>query len=171
VVYLLTFNCYGTHLPGSQSGWVERSRGFHRGGYQEPREGLESYAAGILLQEPFKMDKARADIVLDSIVSYSSARNWLIRAAHVRTTHIHLVVDLDREPDDAVRELKANASRAIRRLGLEAPDRRLWARGGSTRRLWNSSSVNAAVYYVIHGQGSPIALYSLEARSRASEES
>jgi hypothetical protein len=43
--------------------------------------------------------------------------------------------------------------------GLDAPDRRRWARHGSTRYLWTRESVLAAIYYVVHEQGAAMAVY------------
>jgi hypothetical protein len=50
-------------------------------------------------------------------------------------------------------ELKSYASRELNRLGHDGPDRRRWARHGSTRWLWRDEDVRQAVHYVIEEQG------------------
>ena len=56
-------------------------------------------------------------------------------------------------------EFKSYASRALNRTGREAPDRKRWARHGSTRWLWKDEDVRQALQYVIEEQGDPMALF------------
>jgi hypothetical protein len=56
-------------------------------------------------------------------------------------------------------DLKAYASRALRRASPEIQRRRYWAHHGSTRYLWNKVSLKAAIDYVLNGQGERMACY------------
>jgi hypothetical protein len=56
-------------------------------------------------------------------------------------------------------DFKAYASRALNRLGHDAPGRKRWARHGSTRWLWNYEDVLDAIRYVVEEQGEPMALF------------
>ncbi len=56
-------------------------------------------------------------------------------------------------------EFKSYASRELNRLGSDEPDRRRWARHGSTRWLWKDEDVRQALQYVIDEQGEPMALF------------
>ena len=56
-------------------------------------------------------------------------------------------------------DFKAYASRKLNQAGLDKPDRKRWTRHGSTRYLWKPEQVQAAVDYVIHGQGSPMSVF------------
>jgi hypothetical protein len=49
-------------------------------------------------------------------------------------------------------------------LLADSPDRKRWARHGSTRFLWNPANVDAAMRYVIEEQGEPMALFVEPAR-------
>ena len=49
--------------------------------------------------------------------------------------------------------LKAFASQALNRLEIDGPDRRRWARHGSTRYLWTPKEISAAIHYVMCQQG------------------
>jgi hypothetical protein len=49
-------------------------------------------------------------------------------------------------------------------LLADSPDRKRWARHGSTRFLWNPANVDAAMRYVIEEKGEPMALFVEPAR-------
>ena len=61
------------------------------------------------------------------------------------------------QPQKAITQLKAFASRALNRSGKQC--RKRWSRHGSTKYLWGPSSVDAAVDYVVQQQGPPMAVY------------
>ena len=156
MTYLLTFRCYGTHLPGDARGWVDRTRGDHRGGFHEPCTALERSARERMLHAPYRMDRNTAQTVLQAIVEVCAVRDCQLMAAHVRSTHVHCVVGGIPRPNRAVADFKAYASRA---LNLAQGYRKRWAREGSTRPLPNSAAVQAAVNYVVDGQGDAMAVH------------
>jgi REP element-mobilizing transposase RayT len=110
-------------------------------------------------QSPYAMDHTRREAVLAAIVERSSNNNWSLHAAHVRTNHVHIVVDADVPPERVMNDLKSYASRCLNKLGLDDPDRKRWARHGSTRWLWKRESVSAAIRYVVEQQGEPMAVF------------
>ena len=105
------------------------------------------------------MDQNRRDIVLASVRERCIERHWNLLAAHVRTNHVHVVVEAEARPERAMNDLKSFASRLLNRNGLDEPDRKRWARHGSTRWLWKREEVSAAIQYVVHGQGDPFAVF------------
>ena len=156
MVYLLTFGCYGHWLPGDERGSVDRTRGDHRGGAIVPSPALDSHSRHLMKEPGYLLSLQNAGVVLAAIREVCRFRNWGLLAAHVRTTHVHAVVDLDREPGDALRDFKSYASRALNRF--EGAKTR-WSRGGSTRSLPSPEAVRAAVRYVASGQGEAMALF------------
>ena len=112
-----------------------------------------------MCQPPYGMDRERREIVLAAVVERCSERCWGLRAAHVRTNHVHVVVDADVAPERIMNDLKSYASRCLNRHGLDDPARRRWARHVSTRWLWKQKSILAAIRYVVDGQGSPMAVF------------
>jgi hypothetical protein len=56
-------------------------------------------------------------------------------AAHVRTNHVHAVVEAQVRPEKILHAFKSYASRNLNRLGVDEPNRKRWARHGSTRWL------------------------------------
>jgi len=110
-------------------------------------------------QPPYGMDRSRRQAVLAAIVERCSDNHWTLPAAHVRTNHVHIVVDADVKPERIMNDLKSYASRCLNRLGLDDPARKRWARHGSTRWLWKPESVSAAIRYVVGQQGDSMAVF------------
>jgi REP element-mobilizing transposase RayT len=50
----------------------------------------------------------------------------MLLAAHVRTNHIHVVVEADLRPERVMNDLKPYASRYLNQLGLDEPARKSW---------------------------------------------
>ena len=83
--YLLTFCCYGTHLPGDARGWIDRTRGDHRGGFRESSAALERDVRKHMQEPPYKLvDHRSAQTVLGALREVCIARDWQLIAAHVR---------------------------------------------------------------------------------------
>ena len=108
---------------------------------------------------PFELrDATSRRVVRDAIVKVCDFRSVPLYALHVRTNHVHGVV----EAEDARRVLhdwKAYATRSLRDAGLVAPDRVVWTHGGNASPLRSSASVRAAIRYVLEGQGEGMETY------------
>ena len=154
VAHLITFNCYGIHLRGAADGSVDRTRE-RRGGSIEPSPKLVAFEKRGMTDAEASLDSGEARVVLSAILETCAFRNWTLLAAHVRRTHVHLVVDGIMEASNAIRDFKAYASRALNHAGV----RRRWSRGANVRLLRDSNVVRAAVRYVVDGQGPPMAVY------------
>ena len=110
-------------------------------------------------QEPYMLDAAHRQVVLKSLQETWICRGWTLLAAHVRTTHIHVVTTATCKPEQVMNTMKAYGSRALNEYRLDGPDRRRWARHGSTRYLWTGDSVRAAIQYVVREQGHSMAVF------------
>ena len=110
-------------------------------------------------QLPYEMDQSRRKAVLSAMLERYKDREWSLLAGHVRTNHVHLVVEAEARPERIMNDLKSYASRCLNRLGLDEPHRKRWARHGSTRWLWKPDSVSAAIRYVVDEQGDPMAVF------------
>ena len=105
------------------------------------------------------MDKRRREAVLASMVERCADNRWKLLAAHVRTNHVHVVIEAEVRPERIINDLKAYASRYLNKKGLDEPVRKRWARHGSTRWLWKPENVTAAIQYVVHEQGERMAVF------------
>jgi len=159
VIYLITFACYGCHLHGSQYGSVDRNNNIYGAPYLSAGPGLEAFESSQMDQAPYRLDELRRNAVLAAMVETCSHREWRLLAAHVRNTHVHAVVDAPTTPERVLLVLKAYASRRLNALGVDAPERKRWARHGSTRWLRQPGAVSAALSYVLHEQGRPMAVW------------
>lgn len=101
----------------------------------------------------------RRDAVLRALQVVCAHRGWGLPAAHVRTSHVHAVVEAEVPPERIMSDFKAYASRSLNRLRLDEPNRKRWTRHGSTRWLWKPQHVSAAVQYVVAEQGDPMSVF------------
>jgi hypothetical protein len=72
---------------------------------------------------------------------------------------VHTVVQAEVPPERVMNDFKAYASRRLNRMRLDEPDRRRWARHGSTRFLWEPEDVLAAIQYVVDEQGDAMSVF------------
>jgi REP element-mobilizing transposase RayT len=114
---------------------------------------------------PFTLEAEERRIVRDAIGEVCRHKDWGLLATHVRTNHLHVVIQAGVRPEAVLNVLKSYASRA---LNLSFPcerERIRWARHGSTRYLATSEAIEAAVKYVLAKQGNAMAVYEAPARS------
>ena len=104
-------------------------------------------------QTPYHLDPIRRATVLEAIQEVCSHQGWELLAAHVRSSHVHAVVGAEIRPERVMSAFKTYASRGLNRLGLDEPNRKRWARHGSTRWLWKPEQISAAIQYVVAQQG------------------
>jgi REP element-mobilizing transposase RayT len=151
--YLITFSCYGTWMHGAESGSVDRHHHIRGSPLLAPNPGRSTREASLMTDLPFQLSAFDRGLVLAAIAEVCRHRDWALVATHVRSTHVHVVVQGATSPERMMQAFKAYASR---KLGTR---RKRWTRHGSTRYLWNEDDVKAAVRYVLEGQGKPMATY------------
>jgi hypothetical protein len=119
LIYLITFACYGCHLHGDDSGSVDRNHNLP--GRRLVAADLKRAAPerGQMDQPPYSMDRKRREAVLEALLERCSYRNWNVFAAHVRTSHAHIVVESEAQPERILNDLKSYASRRLNRTGLD----------------------------------------------------
>ena len=156
--YLITFVCYGTRLHGDE-GAIDRNHNLPGGRTLPADRVLLAQSEGLMKHPPYRLDAQRRATVLRGVKSACQRRNWSLLAAHVRTNHVHAVLQADSSPERVMNALKAYASHALNLAGLDASDRPRWARHGSTRHLWTREQVSNAIRYVVAGQGDQMAVY------------
>lgn len=96
---------------------------------------------------------------LQAIHGVCTHRGWSLLAAHVRSNHVHTVVEAEVPPERVMNDFVAYASPHLNRLGLDEPGRKRWARHGSTQWLWNPQHVPAAIQHVVAEQGDAMSVF------------
>jgi hypothetical protein len=135
LAYLLTFSTYGTHLPGSEKGWVDVRHRMHGSPMLPSNPKREAYWQAYLNEAPWRIEPEAGWSVLNALRSVCAHRQWIAHAFHVRTTHVHAVIGGPTAAERMLSDLKAYATRALRRAYPELPRRRYWSHHGSTRYL------------------------------------
>jgi REP element-mobilizing transposase RayT len=114
-------------------------------------------------QVPYSLDRDGRATVLEALREVCLHRGWSLLAAHVRTNHVHVVVEAEVRPEKVMNDFKSYASRGLNRLGGDESNRKRWAHHGSTRWLWEDQDVREALRYVIEEQGEPMAVFVADA--------
>jgi REP element-mobilizing transposase RayT len=157
IAYLLTFRTYGTWLPGDDRGSIDRYHNAFRGPRVAPNEVLRDQHNAKLKSPAVLLDAEMRKVVDAAIREVCTVRGWALLAIHVRTNHAHVVTSIGGVPPaNAMRDLKAYSTRALKDAGLWPFDHSPWVDGGSKRFLWSESSVANACDYVVNGQGAPL---------------
>jgi REP element-mobilizing transposase RayT len=110
-------------------------------------------------QPPYLLDAPRGQAVLEAIILRCAQSEWPLLATHVRSNHVHIVVQANDAPEFIMTQVKSAASRRLNELGFEDRCRKRWARHGSTRTLFNEEAIQQAIRYVIAGQGEPMSTF------------
>jgi REP element-mobilizing transposase RayT len=162
LTYHITFACYGCHLHGDESGSIDPDHNVPGTPLVPPDSERLAFATERMMQPPYHLDEPRRDAVLSAIQQVSAHRRWNLLAAHVRSNHVHVVVDADVPPERVMSDFKVYASRHLNQLNLDEPNRKRWARHGSARWLLKPQQVSLASQYVIAGQGEPMSVFAAQ---------
>jgi REP element-mobilizing transposase RayT len=122
-------------------------------------EKLQSWRESLTRCPPCHLDAPRRRVILDTLISVCAEETWTLYALHVRTNHIHVILDA---PDPAARIvylLKSRATKALRSAGLVSASQPVWADYRNVRRLATERALYRAIHYVLNGQGVPLDRY------------
>src|SRR5271167_4251747 len=97
--YLITFSCYGAHLHGEDAGSVDRQNNLPGRPLVKPNSDRFNLKLDQSHQAPYVLDAESRTIVLDALREVCTTRGWNLWAAHVRTNHVHVVVESDEPPE------------------------------------------------------------------------
>jgi len=153
LAYHISFHCYGTRLPGDPDGSVRKQQNLP-GTLSIPHSPSRMRSNKKRMnQQPYSLNEKERAIVVSAIREVCDFRRWELIAAHVRSTHVHIVVFAACKPEKVLNDFKTYATRALRREGLISEDQKVWSRHGSTRYKWSDDDVASAVEYVVFQQG------------------
>ncbi|MBI1748258.1 MAG: hypothetical protein HYR55_17000 [Acidobacteria bacterium] len=150
---LITFRCYGTWLHGDARGSVDRYHNQHAAPLLPPHKPWWQHNRRALKHAPVELDEAQRAAVDVAIRETCALRGWELRAVHVRTNHVHVIVSARCRPEPVLSACKANATRPLKEAGCWPYEHSPWVDGGSKRYLWTARSVDRAMDYVVNGQG------------------
>jgi REP element-mobilizing transposase RayT len=160
LAYFITFTTYGTWLPGCPKRSVDREHNDFGTPYLDTDAGRENQAREAMSQPPYSMSGTERDIVCRALIELAESRGWQLLAAHVRSNHVHVVIQAERDPGRLMSDLKARASRNLTMAGFGDAERKRWTRHGSTRHLFREEDVEAKIRYTLDEQGERMSWYS-----------
>lgn len=96
----------------------------------------------------FSLTMEARRIVAATIADVCAFRGWRLLRLSVDGEHVHVVIIADRPPEQVMVALKAWATRRLIEAGHAEPGERVWAKHGSTRKLWTLEAVEEARTYV-----------------------
>jgi REP element-mobilizing transposase RayT len=156
VGYLITFRAYGTWMHGDERGSVDRLHRRYGTPMLPPSPRRKEVEKAYLKQSPVRLNARQRRAIASSIRETCVIRKWNLWTLNVRTNHLHCVVTANYKARRLAAALKANATRAMRKAGCWHSEFSPWARGGSTRYLWNEKELVDAITYVEYDQGLPL---------------
>ena len=159
LTYLITFSCYGSHLHGDERGSIDPKHNQPGSPVRPGEPALQRFERQSMRNPPYLLDSPRREIVLRAILGVCEHRGWTLHAAHVRTNHVHIVVDASRSTEEVTHDFKAYASRMLNQLALDPPERSRWTRHASMRKLADETALERALRYVADSQSEVMALY------------
>ena len=155
LAYFITWNTYGTWLPGDERSWVE-----YRHGWRFPNPILELESAARMTEDACRLDREQRKAVEAQIAETCNVREWKLYAVNCRTNHVHVVVAADCKPQEVRSQLKAWCTRRLKQLESNRGKSRSvrenwWAERGSQRYINDEDSLEGAILYVRDAQDKP----------------
>ena len=153
MAYLLTFNTYGSWFHGDEIGSVGRITNNIPGTpLVEPNKKLEEREKHACKQIVIHFNWQQRKSIECVISEVCKFNKWILHAVNARTEHVHVVVTAIKPPELVMNSFKSWCTRKLREKGLLGEDIKPWSRHGSTRYLWDESSLHDACRYVIEFQ-------------------
>jgi hypothetical protein len=146
-------------MHGDDDGSVDRKHRLFGGPVVELDAVRAAAELRLMDQAPYLPDADRRACVLGSSGENCAYHGWILLAAHVRSTHVHAIVEAEVEPEKTLSVFKAYASRRLNPGGFDAAGRKRWSRHGSTCWLWSDDDVRSAIRYVVDEQGDAMAVF------------
>jgi len=157
IAFFVSFRTYGTWLHGDERGSIDRFNNAYRSPYIEPNEKWLEYNRAKLKSPPFKLNAQARKVVEGAVRNVCAYRSWHLYALSVRTNHVHSVVhNIGQTSISVLNSFKAYATRDLRKNHCWKYEHSPWADKGSRRRIWNERGLQAAIDYVVNGQGGPL---------------
>ena len=120
-----------------------------RGRFVPPNTNFVELEALILNDSPLILSIEQRVAIEKGLQELCLKRHWQLHAINVRSNHIHLVVTaVETKPEKVMSDMKAKATRVLRKMKVISEDRKPWTEHGSTIYLFNQEEFVNACHYV-----------------------
>jgi REP element-mobilizing transposase RayT len=158
--YFLTFRTYATWLHGDLRSSVDPKHNIYGTPKIKPKPKLHQAMKNDCTEDNLIMNASQRNTVLQSIINTCQYNNWYLYASHVRSNHIHIILQSNKIPNDVRKNIKIYATKDLRKHHPELFQRKkFWSEGGSDKNIWAPEFLFPVMYYVIEEQGEKMALY------------
>lgn len=158
--YFLTFRTYANFLHGDPRLSVDVNNNIFGNPKIPEKQALNAALKNNCNETPFILNEAQREITLQSMKKTCDYFSWKIFAAHVRSNHVHIILQSTISKEKTMTKLKAYATQALRKNDNDLLNRqKFWAVHGSTRLIWYPEIAFPALYYIVEEQGEPMALF------------
>ena len=99
LAYFLTFTTYGAWLQGRTAGSVDRQHNQPGTPFLPADTKKEVLHRARMRQPEYRLDADRRATVLRTIREVAQHRGWRLRAVHVRSNHVHLIITAADKPE------------------------------------------------------------------------
>lgn len=153
LAYFITFTTYGQWLHGDARKSVDREHNEFGTERLPSNPLLHAYRKRRLPHPPLKLSPTMIAAALAAIREVCTTRGWELVSANLRSNHVHVQVKAVAEAEKVLGDFKRYATRRLRREKLVDPTCPVWTDGGSTRYVWNHTSLNRIDRYIRKEQG------------------
>ncbi len=157
--YFITLRTYGSWLHGDDRGSVDPKHNVYGTSRRKENKKLHRMMQQNQLYESVLFDKNQRKIVMAGIKEACKQYQWRLYAIHVRSNHVHLTVKADINSDRIATQLKARATRALKKQKAFSKERVIWSRGCSKKPIWSPEALYFTSEYTIEEQGKKMAFH------------
>ena len=158
ITLFITWTAYGSWLPGDSRGWKHLKKG-----ELQPQPRLEEWCKGRMKEKAVLLDEEHRRAVESVIRKHSQIRGWELHVVSVRSNHVHVAatvipktgIKYHRAADGIKRvrdELKANATRVLRRCENPIQNEKVWTKGGDIQFVDTEHDLEQVVIYISEAQ-------------------
>ena len=144
LAYFITFTTRGSWLHGDTRGSVTKN-----GQFIAPNEHWVRSEMQNLNDPPLLLSPEQRSMVEQALRELCLKRHWSLHEVNVRSNHIHIVVTaVEIKPEKVMSDLKAKATRRLRKMKIISDTQKPWTERGSTRYLFTQEEFDNACHYV-----------------------
>ena len=155
LAYHITWTSYGAWLPGDARGWVK----WGEWGIKPPDPEQEWKAHQRMAEAEVLLTDEQRALIEQTVRDHCRIRGWVLHAVNARTTHVHVIVTSDRDPDEVMKQFKAWCSRKLSdaaglvgTVAKKAGRRHWFTEGGDKEEIDSKEYLANAIRYVLEGQ-------------------
>ena len=159
IAFLITFRGDSTWYHGDKKLSVDPKHNQ----FGEPKIQFNSNLAKKMHEnsrdKAFILNYEQRRIVLNAILHICQHFDWHVFAAHVLSNHVHIIVKADCNPEHVMTQIKACATRSLKKHHAAEERHKNWSRHGSTKYIYKREDFNWIMRYVIDEQGSKVIFF------------